>query len=779
MRIGRLKIGEQKPSPGARTCESQKPDNSSHRRWTRRMFLKFLLASLGYLVLPKNLSFAQSTRPPEREGAPTPEAKIDIIRGRIIPSRTLLEWIQEGMPPKLAYENVISFVFDNDAFVAPERIDDFPNNAEFELTILPDHFPYGAELVSPEKLPTEEMKKLYDWLLKRTKEIQQDPSKIIVDPSTEDIKNIIKELSQITGIPEKVIQALCWHESLCRGVYPGLHGSSVVTHDDGLTAPYPEKFSTTVKVVNNSPFIIPLYSQEAHAIYKNKPPVSTEAQLMILPIDEYPGKPTQIIVTPIPLSLQRMDAKLSLGFGLLIYMTRLHMINNHKALTNMKERLKRHLTSLQEQNNLDERQNLSPELDQDSIATYSLAYVLYHHNPFNFINAQLSQQNSTKELPPESITWANNITKWATSVRPPWKMAKYRLKAKSLDKEVEEFYDYPIVKVQRWFRTLPPKARRFIETTVNKVSLESLTTEASATQVEEFFGVFRKLAGLQRVVEAMEGREKASTYIRIINFLSRNRRLIAENWTILYALYPNFFNPLIKLPLLLPRQEIELSPDPRVNNQTITDTFGYLWDKRWLNKHKRVEEELKNPEELNNLRKDVEAFVRIIHEAMEKDTTLVSDIIQYELILSSGRTSWETVEEQYQLIKQKLQNIETDNGKSVYDRLTNLADINPIPKGITYEEAMFIAELIGAIRTYELFLQQKAEGTQEKTPRGLQRIRRYLFPYWGTNSTTRINLRSEPPLRCIHCIKPFVFMLKYKRWEEYKRLKNPNVNQES
>ena len=683
------------------------------RNMSRRQFLFLTGIGVSQSLLPwsrlpiaRNPAQNKETRPPIPENWYPP-------RGAIISNQWIIEFVQQRVEKRLRRlerfsrwikvtpkrESILKKVKDeirqvliNDLFGGDTYITPPPKPTEsapwtlspekINFHLVNEFLPNNYRIAQPKEIKEmlgEEGERLYNWLIGRYITLYYHPEKIMLDPTVEEMEALINELSQVSGIPTEVLYALCFIENLCRGQYSGLHETHVAAHEDGPAAVFPPKYSQEVTCSQNSEpcMSVPLK--------RGIPP--QVARIMILPLRETPNEEIPLILTPVPLTIERTDAASSMAFGLLLFLARLKMIDgpsSHPLLRKLREDIKGYLLKKDE----------AIASKADELSLHTLSYLLYHYSPIDFINrvAQLHNQNPKQNLMEalaqdmwEVGVWVDKLAVWLTTA-PPWESSKYKVEVAG-----KTYYDYPVVKIQRWLAKLSPDK---VATLNNAAKVLSTLSWGNSEGMSDFIEALKILQDREilLIISEMQGDKVAKRFKHLINLITSNPENIRKYWPLLLSagsiLWVGIFSVIYDLLRFYPPNKIfVLSSDPRnPDDYHIVDPFYYLRFREWLEDEEEIEQLLNSPEKLANLWDRLNMFIE------ELQPLLANEELIERIIESVQRKNSYTPEQWKKLLEEILNTVQatrTKDGKNILEKLSEIADfqVEPAAESLSKEKA--------------------------------------------------------------------------------------------
>ncbi len=669
------------------------------REMTRRQFLfsTGLVASQFLMPWPELPTAHKSPTRNKETKSPLPEDWYP-IRGAILSNLWVIKYVQQSVEKRLrrlerfsrwlkvapkmesTFERIrdetrqllINDLFGGDTYITPppRLTESTPWTLSLEkinFHLVNEFLPNNYRIAQPKEIREilgEKGEELYNWLIRRYITLYYHPEEIMLDPTVEEMEALINELSQVSGIPKEVLYALCFIENLCRGQYSGLHGTHVATHEDGPTAVFPPKYSQEVTCSQNSEpcMSVPLR--------RGIPP--QVARIMILPLRETPNEEIPLILTPVPLTIERTDAASSMAFGLLLFLARLRMIDgpsSHPILRKLREDVKDYLL----------KKDKAIASKGDELSLYTLGYLLYHYSPIDFINrvTQLQNQNTKQNLI-EALTqemwevgvWVDKLAIWLTTA-PPWESSKYKVEVAG-----ETYYDYPVRKIQEWLAKLSPDK---VATLNNAAKVVSTLSWGNSEGMSDFIEALKILQDREilLIISEMQGDKVAKRFKHLINLITSNPENIKKYWPLLLStgsiLWDGIFSVIYDLLRFYPPDKIfVLSSDPRnPDDHHIVDPFYYLRFREWLEDEKEIEQLLNTPEKLASLWDRLNMFIE------ELQPLLANKELRERVVESVQQKNSYTPEQWKKVLEEMLNTVQatrTKDGKNVLERLYEIAD---------------------------------------------------------------------------------------------------------
>ncbi len=369
----------------------QSPEQQQQRLMTRRDFLN--LMRIGVVVIGLNTVFPSNTAhangqpsqkplppPPPHppHSPPIPEA-IDLLprKKRIIAMIQHLLENKEFPHPNFPLHLKGRLPEEGSSFLAGPDFGNYNNGKYIQfgtgksahklLTHKPQHLQELGVKTS--------IHDLVSLAYERYKEILKNPIFELgktFDPTVQDFYKITEEISQLTGFPEGVLRALWWREMHGMGTYPEIHGGDDMLHKDGPYAPAWHFYSTGNVEFNNPQRIKP------HSNNKLSNRLKTGlGTLFTFPIDNRQKRYREthdLIVTHIPVEISRIDPKLNILCGLVLFEQAAQYVENDPIIN---AHYRTYLETAREK--LSKRYNVPEHLIPDDYLYWGFVYSIYHH----------------------------------------------------------------------------------------------------------------------------------------------------------------------------------------------------------------------------------------------------------------------------------------------------------------------------------------------------------------------------------------------------------------
>ncbi len=191
-----------------------------------------------------------------------------------------------------------------------------------------------------------------------------------IDPSVTDFDQLTRKFSDLTGIPQNVIQTIWWRENFGIGNAPHLHEGKHSPSGDGPLAPFVHLYNMPIQ-----PQGVYQYSADTQQFARSFriPPEEVVKTIAFMGDNRLVGRNDEnIIITPIRTDLVQYDAELNIITGLILYYQAMEAVFSDPLIS----------------------QAVEHALNQDSELDYwSIGYSVYHHGPVP-VQAKLLNQTS-------------------------------------------------------------------------------------------------------------------------------------------------------------------------------------------------------------------------------------------------------------------------------------------------------------------------------------------------------------------------------------------------